>query len=503
MRIIMPNARNESGVAVIIALAVMAILLALTGVVLTATANLSDDSNRDTITKRAFEAAQAGLQATVYRMNMRINSESKPPSELAKYCVGGPEEAVLPPSLGPSKNICASYSESLGNGASYRSWTTTVFSGVGTCAGVQVGTTNTVAERCVTSEGIVTRGARTVTHRVQERVVAFSSRPVFPVGGVIGENGVQLANQATIEGPVYTNGQLEAKNQASSHAYGLGKHASPPIVEKPNASIGEKLPEVEPWPTYAPIPPEQAWPEGDQRIENAFLTCAQIEAKGEQCAAKDEFKGCASASACGWEPASRTLNIKGDNWILGGKTYTFCGLTIESGAATLAAKLKTVIYIDSPSDPQSKCPAGTGYFQMKSKGEFINLSQPLEGSPLLHDTTALVVFIFGPSDIEPDTIYSNACTSGHTDSTCVSIGGQGEFYGTVYAPQSDVKVSNPGKNAGAIEGRTVTYENKGSFKQDTNVTTLLTTTSLGTFHPAAWHECGSPTEPPADPMSGC
>jgi Tfp pilus assembly protein PilX len=497
----MHRLKSDSGVALIIAVTVLMVLLMLAGVVMSAATNLNSISNRDTVTKRAFEAAQAGLQATVYRMNMQINSQTKPPAELATYCVGGAADEVQPPSLPiSSPNSCAPYTENLGNGASYKSWTTTVFSGVGTCAGVAIGTSNTVAERCVTSEGIVTRGGKTVTHRVQERVAAFASKPVFPVGGVIGENGVLIKNTAKVKGPVYTNGQLEAKQQGESEAYGLGPNASTPIVEKPNASIGTKLPAVNPWPTYSPIPPEQERPEGNQRIENAFRTCTANETKEGQCA-KDVFSGCSTAAACGWNATNRTLALKGSNWVLGGATYNFCSLTIESATAKLAAKLKTVVYIDSPSDPTSNCPAGTGYFKIKTKGEFINESPPLPGSPLKYDTTALVIFIFGPSDIEKSTIYNNACV-GESDPTCVSIGGQGNFYGTVYAPTSDVSVGNPGENAGAVEGRTVTYENKAKFEQDQNVKTLVTTSSLGTYFPTAWHECGMPT-PPADPMAGC
>jgi Tfp pilus assembly protein PilX len=495
---IMHRVKNESGVALIIALSVLAVLLMLAGVVMSAATNLNASSNRDTVTKRAFEAAQAGLQATVYRMNMQINSQTKPPAELREYCVGGPKEEVQRPTSGTTS--CPLYTESLGNGASYTTWTTAVFTGRGNCAGVEVGTSDAVFERCVTSQGTVTRAGRTVTHRVQERVAAFASKPVFPVGGVIGENGVLIKNTAKVEGPIYTNGQIEALNQAKSEGYGLGPNAATPIVAK-TASIGKELEPVNPWPTYSPIPPEQEKPEGNQRIENAFRTCTALEVSEGKCA-RDVFSGCSTAAACGWDAKTRTLNLKGSNWVLGGATYNFCSLTIESATAKLAAKLKTVIYIDSPSDPTSNCPPGTGYFKIKTKGEFINESPALPGSPLKYDTTALVIFIFGPSDIEKSTIYNNACIGGESDPTCVSIGGQGNFYGTVFAPTSDVIVGNPGENAGAVEGRTVTYENKGSFTQDQNVKTLVTTTSLGTYFPTAWHECSSPTPPP-DPMGGC
>src|SRR5207244_6949338 len=121
---------------------------------------------------RAFEAAQAGLQATLYRLNMNINSASGKVEDLNKACIGGEHDQVeAQPSLpGPgSGNSCQPYTETLGNGASYTSWTSSVFEGVGTCAGVAIGTSKTVAERCVTAEGVVQQGGQKVKQRVQER----------------------------------------------------------------------------------------------------------------------------------------------------------------------------------------------------------------------------------------------------------------------------------------------------------------------------------------------
>jgi Tfp pilus assembly protein PilX len=517
----MRKVQNESGVALIIALSVLTILLLLAGVVLSSALNLSAASNRDTRSKRAFEAAQAGLQATLYGLNMNINSSPASVATLSKECVGGEKETVQSPTLptGASKNTCPPYEASLGNGAAYRSWTTTVFEGVGTCAGVAVGTSKSVAERCITSEGRVTSGGTTVTQRVQERVASFDGKPVFGHAGVTAESGVVIANSAKVNGPIYTNGQLEIQNaQSKAEGYSLGPKKEAPLATK-GASLSQLgthfLPDLGTWEQSGRIPPVQpvssgtgsstlySYPDGDEKISCAFVTCSTHTYPPDKFT-KDNNKEPCIASACGWNAENRTLNLPPNyTWELSGETYNLCGLTLN-GTARLAQGVKTVIYIDSPEDSSSHCPAGTGYFQINN-GSFINNSPGLQCSPLpctnlAHDTTALQINVFGPSNVANSTIYHDACEP--TNLTCVKIGGTGEFWGTVFAPFSDVAVTNPGLTAGAIVGATVTFNNGGEFIQDRNVTSIVTTAALGTYYRTDWHQCQS-TAPSGEPMSRC
>jgi hypothetical protein len=83
------------------------------------------------------------------------------------------------------------------------------------------------------------------------------------------------------------------------------------------------------------------------------------------------------------------------------------------------------------------------------------------------------------------------------------LGNKGNFYGVVYAPTSDIQVSNLGNTYGGIAGATVTYNNPGSFVQDVNVPSLVTTGALGVYYTTAWHECQAQPTTPGDPMSGC
>src|SRR5207248_10262025 len=98
---------------------------------------------RDTSEKRAFESGQTGLQVSLYRLNMLLNSSATNPATLQNQCTGadssGANYVVENPSI--SGTYCAPYTESLGNGAFHTSWTSVACVGSsGACAGVSVGT---------------------------------------------------------------------------------------------------------------------------------------------------------------------------------------------------------------------------------------------------------------------------------------------------------------------------------------------------------------------------
>jgi Tfp pilus assembly protein PilX len=129
--------KDERGVAMIVALVALLIGLLLATTVVMAATGEGFLTNRDTAQKRAFEAAQAGLQQTVYAMNTLLNSYAAPASALEGQCVAGANtsvnaaEVVIAPTVNFSTaanlNLdCAPDTQSLGNGAFYTSSTSIV-----------------------------------------------------------------------------------------------------------------------------------------------------------------------------------------------------------------------------------------------------------------------------------------------------------------------------------------------------------------------------------------
>ena len=71
--------RSEDGVAMVIVMGVMATLLILTSVVVSSSNLVGQNTTQDTLRKRAFEAAEAGLQALVdAQMGEWVNDPAPP-----------------------------------------------------------------------------------------------------------------------------------------------------------------------------------------------------------------------------------------------------------------------------------------------------------------------------------------------------------------------------------------------------------------------------------------
>lgn len=524
------------------AIGVLMVLLLLTAVVVSASINESGIASRDTMEKRAYEAAEAGLVQTRYRMNMLINSSTLLPSALEQKCIGQATvsgnitEAVQDPVSAYASIDCLPWTESLGNGAFFTSWTSIVLSTGQTCAGTTVGPQQIVTQRCITSQGIICPPSytspsqlpcpREVIHRVEERVDAATGTPVFTMQGVIGLQGILVQQSAQINGNASTNGQLALQNSAQvSTSANLPPTAPNPIIQN-SAKLGVGLvcnsvtiifpaacvTRVSNVFTLLNNPPPYPENTDDFRITNGLSACAL----SNTCPHDTFTNNLGPCITCAtWDSVHRTLTIpNGVTWTISGGTYNFCSLTLTgSGSAVLANGVKTALFIDSPSNPSpspqsGSCAAGTGTLSVGQQAQLVNNSPPLPGSPLAHDTTALQLWVYGPSAVSSSVASwnNNSCRlngSNSSDSTCVSLAQGTSFYGTVYAPTSDVMMANTGNSYGAVAGRTVTFNNPGTFTQDVNAPSLVTTATFAIYYRSAWTECNAQPTVASNPMSGC
>ena len=207
--------QEERGVAVASAMAVMAIVLILVAAISLRSVGLSNTSNDDRDSKRALAAAEAGLQAATFRINRLAPTNA--------LCVTDVIATPLP--LG-----CPTFEQDMGNGASYEYSVTPVLNLSDECAGlpIQTGAQGlTVLQRCITSLGEVNG----VKRRAQARVAAFEGNPIFPVDGIIGLEGVDLKNTATIDGFLGSNGPITVNNGSTiTGGIQLGPGAPAPSV---------------------------------------------------------------------------------------------------------------------------------------------------------------------------------------------------------------------------------------------------------------------------------
>ena len=448
--------RGERGVAMVVVMGVMAVMLVLTGLVVSSSSVLGNATSEEGRSKRAFEAAEAGLQATVYRLNMLAPIHNR--------CIGGPAAAIQV----PTGATCDPYTESLGNGASYTAWTTTTLAVGGSCAGSQVGSSASIAERCVTSAGTVDG----VTRRVQARVASYESAPPFPLPGVVGLSGVTIEEQADIVGGTGSNGTVSVGNNGSSGSVSLGPSAPDPLLggQANPGPVYRRTPSQGPF-AFAPVSTGNSATVNDNgRITNGLAN--------PRVSPFDSVTGNVT-----WDPAGRTLKLVNNASVtLGGGIYNFCSIELRQGSTiTIAPGARTAIYLDY--GPGSGCAAHTGTLTMLQNSSFVNTSPPVPGSGFAHDPTALQIYVVG----KPNTAFN--------------LENNAAFYGTIYAPTSTVYLANNAGTWGAVSANNVKVKNNGVITGDPNATNI-SISGGGIYFRTAWREC-RPTSATTDPSAGC
>jgi Tfp pilus assembly protein PilX len=464
----MSRVRDESGVALVIVLIVLVIAGLLAAAVIAGAVQSNDTTIRGGNLNAAVAAADSGLDVAAYRINMLAPASGN--------CV---TTAVVAPTNGKCPQDGP---ESLGNGARYTFWTSPVMAAGGTCAGLQVDSSQSaIAQRCITAVGT----ANGVSARVQARVAAFTATPLFPEP-LVGLAGVTIGNNATIGSTtapavVGTNGQpctpplpcglTVGGGNTVMTGYVLGPIApAPQVGNGATTGTGTTRTAAQGPFVLSPVNPgNSATVNDDSRITSG----------------SDPLTGNKNK----WNPATRSLEIGNNGSLtLGGATYNFCNFQMDNNSTlTVASNTKIRMFIDSPDDPNSGCPTGSGNFTMSNNGAAINNYggnyQPGTGDP-----TALQIYVYGLNNHTNTVAFSNNTNS----------------YVTLYAPQSNVVVS-PSNNTsftGAIAGYTVSIGNATNFQysgQDSG----LTAGTTGLYYRTAWEQCPATPTSPSDPTSGC
>lgn len=441
--------RDESGMAMIIALSVLLIVGALAGTAVTISVQTNTSARSDANRKEALEAAEAGLQIANYRLDMLAPANSQ--------CVT--TAVALPDNSG----YCQGPTTTLGNGASYSYVTSPVLATGARCVGLPLANVQPISQRCVTAVGT----SNGVAQRAQTRVAAFGATPLFGVNGIIGLKSVSISNNDVVNGQVATNGTLTLSNNASTTSYELGPGGSLGLSNNASAGTGTQLTAAQGPIVLGPVQPgNSATTNSDYRITNYVNNPSSPTAPYD------------TAPGVSFNATTRVLSMSNNaSLTLGGGIYNFCNFTTANNVTiTLAAGVKTEIIIDSPDDPNSGCGVNTGTLSISNNANFTNPSQ---------DTTALQIYVYGRND----------------GSNIVTLSNNSAFYGLLYAPQSTVNVSNNGIFHGSIAGNVVNLINNFTFNWDAN-DQYLQATSTGLYYRTAWAAC-VPTPPTSDLGSGC
>jgi hypothetical protein len=491
--------RNERGIAVPIVLMVLLVTTLLGSAAVIAAVRSNNLTNRDTRSKAALEAADAGVRTAAYRMNMLGTRDPYCPT--APTAVAWDAVSRMCQRDGPSQDDARwgdsapdDASSHLGNGATFSYWVSAPLRTGDACAGDTVqNTLFPVSQRCVTAVGT----ANGVSARTQARVAAYSAKPLFGGAGLIGANRLSIkpgngGQVAGIFGTVGSNKQITLGNNVtvdgttqSGVAAELGPAAT---MTTSNGDI--LLPSNQPAvvdPAQLNIAPvDPGCSSGGVGTAPAGGGCWNIDNRIAGCTAS----GSATVDGCSgltWTAASRSVNIaNGGNVTLNGGTlpYNFCNFTTQNNTTiNIPLGAHVVIFIDSPSadggDPNGNCPSGSGNFTLGNGTIIRNLNT---------DPLTLQIYIYGtttPKGANVVTWNNNALST----------------YATLYAPNSTVQLQNNGGFWGAVGAYNLDITNNFTYRW-VNTISQLSARPQGLYYRSAWKQC--PTQPTtADPRSGC
>ncbi len=451
----------EDGVAMPVAVAVLALITILTGGVLAEAVSSSYSSTEDRDAKRAFSAAEAGLQVAANRLSSLSPSDAQCFTSTATAPVAGE---------------CPVHEQAMGNGGRYRYWVTPALTAGQSCAGSVLSSSSgsqQLVQRCITAQGVVNG----VTRRVQARVATLRDAALFPLAGIIGLEEVWMKNSADLRGPVNvgSNGQISLGN--SSQVTGrleIPNSAPAPLLGNSSSVSGGIVRRADRW-----VLPYVEFGNTATQNDNGRIVSGQDPSRNTT-----------------YTAATRTLTLGNSSSVtLGGGTYNFCSLTLQDSADLfVAAGARVRIFIDSPDRASSGCPArsagtdractvdsdataGSGHLTV------INSARIL---PASNDPLDLQIYVYGFTDLSNLVDFKNSI----------------DIVGTIHAPRSRVEFKNSATIRGAVAANRVCFKNSVNFTADSDVTGIGGD-AVARHSQTAWRECTRAATVASDPESGC
>jgi Tfp pilus assembly protein PilX len=448
-----PSLGDEAGFVLATAIIVLAVITVLIGAAVTVAMQGSTSTAQDNNQKAALAAAEAGLQASRFRID-----QLKPEST---QCVNGSESQKLA--------LCESGSEALGNGATFHYWDTDALVSGEKCAGQVVEAKTGVTLRCITAEGSV-NGAQPTT-RLQSLVESAVGEALFSVKGIVGIEEVLVSGSVKATAIVASNllikgegsaafekgfelcpgGKFipapgEERNKSGVTVGGVGGTKSNPSLEKTRSAsecpIADKI----------PLEHATAASNEDSRISSG------LDPRTENTKGAVVFTGA---------PTDELTVTSSGTLKLSGSRYYFCRVSIESSSKLIIAPgAKVEIFIDSHADNPS-CPEPT----KKSSPPF-----EISGAALIENTNGPAALLIEVAGAGP-----------------VKVGASGNLTASIYAPEAEIVLSGAGTLTGAIVGNKV-HLTAGSFIYGSESENLVVggSSAVG-YSRKAWQECSSST----------
>lgn len=443
---------DQRGVALPVALAVLFAVATLAAIAARSGVTANTQSFRDRNVKRAIQAALAGVDATIYQMNLLEPAE--------KECVVRGAGGALQVSPAPVSGWCSAQTESLDSGAAYS---------VEASQSTQLRMNSN--GQYVTFRKIVSTGTvNGVKRRVYVTVTSPSGTPLFPKGYAgVSLSPISFGNSVTINGALGSNGDITLSNTArvcGAVTPGPGKK----LTLNQSASQCAGYPKVAAQQPFVLSPVNQ---------RGASTT----NDNGRICAAGPSSDPCTNTGGMSWNPATRVLSMGNQSTLtLTGNTYSFCRIQMSQQAKIIIAARDVTrplrIYMDSPQN----CGGGAGM-----------------GSVVLGQGASIVNMNADPAS------FMLLAVGSTTIATIIDLGQTGspdpDIVMGIYAPYSTVILRNSVKLRGAVAAKTLQMENSSSITYDSLVESFSEDTS--TFYQRSdYVECTN-VKTGSAPDTGC
>lgn len=425
-----PGIWSEDGIALPVAVLVLAITLVISAYAFASATRSNDQSNADRGVKRALQAADAGLQTAVYRLNKLDAARSAQPCVVV--AAGSTDNQLAYAGYdAATPGWCPAVKETLGDGAS---WSYRV--GAPAAGGPAI-------ERTVVATG--TEGS--ATRRVAATVSASgATTPLFGSFAVSSAETLAMADNVQVTGAVRTNGDIDLRA---------------------NARIcGDAI----------PGPGKQVTYNGTTRCPGYSTTAAvskfALAPVNQGTAATDNSNGricvgdpCNAREGLAWDPATRRLRLAQNATLtLGGtRPYSFCKLELDDSAQIVVpAGQNVTIFIDAPEN----CPGanGAGTLTKLKASQFITLG---------NDPSVLRIYVVGSSTI----------------ATPVTFDTYTEQWLTLYAPLSEVSLRSSFRMNGAVAARRVVLDDGARIVANPAVAAIGGAGVFSQFRSSAFREC--------------
>lgn len=431
---------SESGAALPTALLATVASFALASVAVMSSVNAQQGTKRDSASKNAIAAADAGAGVALLRLN-RFQSKLT----ASTPCIG-PAGEIQEPSAGWCP---ATTPETVGRATfSYR-----------------VSAFKPKSELSVVAVG----ASGGVSRRVDVKLAAKSEGNVFLTEQLIGESGIHLEGGPTLNTDLGTNGSIELTSNGKSYVlcgdirHGVGKASPTPNSPPTCPEQGEVTEGTQTLPPV--VPPED--------IATSNSNCRLAATCGE-----DPYQGKKRTETKPWDAEHRFINVpQGASLTLGGGDYWICGLFVD-GELIMASKSQVRIFFDTP----EHCPG------LDSSHTQINISASAAIRSTGYGTSEDTFNVPGLYVMGSPTIPTTVNLTG-------SAGGLNEVM--IYAPYSNLEISGNATWIGMFAGKTVRMNGNPKIKSDARIP-LPEQFYTGLLERSRYVECTGATGSPPD-----